>query len=65
MKTMNSYLLILSGTFCVILGLLWSRFEWQKYKSGTDYWITNHRRAIIITVIFLFITLNEILNVFR
>ena len=64
MDSMNSYLIIASSIFCLIIGILCLKFEWQKHKSGTDYWITNHFKALIVLAIFFVIVLYEIFKKF-
>lgn len=63
MNNIDSYLLLVFGTIGVLISLLLWKFEWEKYKSGTPYGVTNHARAVILTCIFFIILLSGLLRI--
>jgi hypothetical protein len=64
-NNIDSYLLIVLGAVGILVGCILGRFEWQKYKSGINYGVTNHTKAIFIIIISCIVLLNGIIRILQ
>ncbi len=62
---MDSYLKLATGFIGIVLGSLWLKFEWEKYKSGTPYGVTNHFKAVLVFIIFSAILINGLIDMIK
>ncbi len=51
MNISTEALLIIFGIIGAVFGFLESKPEWEKYKNGTEYWLTNHHRPFMIFIL--------------